>query len=411
MTKPNFEFNNKTIILTYKGHLEVSDLKFLSIKNTHKMFWEYGKTGYKHTHIVVMFAQKVHTKDCRFFDCGSIHPNVKKISTRKHWQNAITYNEASKKDGLEKIDVISDTLNGFEYEFLGTVRQTIQAHKCWQDVMNDDSIAKTVMRYMNYCKEVWACRPEPNFSEGIKLRAWQQEELDLLKTQDRRTIRWIYNKDGNIGKTILADYLMDYHNAFFCDGGRMTDIAHAFDREEYAVFDLPRTGEDFCPYKAIECLKNGRFFSPKYNSCRKRFRPVKLIVLANYLPNTNACSKDFWSIRTIETPPSRSESLLTSPPMGEVLPLPSPPMGDGIPQSVVGGSLTLQDGTHGESIDGADEEKVVAYGASSSSPPGTYINTSEDDYSIDSDLNNKFTDDEVYNYEMFTDGEDSDIEV
>lgn len=297
-TKNKFNFDGKAVILTYKGHIDIKKFKFLNKnKNTHKLIWEIGESDYKHSHLIVMFIKRLHTRDCRFFDVDKIHPNIKHIKSKEHWENASKYEQANKKKGFKTTYTIkSDTLTGNEYEWLGSIRTLIQAHKRWQDVINDDYLTKYVMKYMKWSRECFDCKPIPNLSEDIILRNWQREEVELLEAQDRRKIRWVYGKTGNEGKSVLTDWLIDNKQAICFDGGKMCDIAYAYQNEETVVFDLPRMSQDFCPYKAMECFKNGRMFSPKYTSCMKRFKPAQVIVFANYLPDTTKLSKDRWDI-------------------------------------------------------------------------------------------------------------------
>ena len=95
---------------------------------------------------------------------------------------------------------------------------------------------------------------------------------------------------------MLANWIVDNEGGFICNGGKFADFAYAYQEEPYVVFDLPRSNEDFAPYKAIECCKNGILFSSKYHSCMKRFRPSKVIVMANFLPSYDKLSMDRWEV-------------------------------------------------------------------------------------------------------------------
>lgn len=295
MTK--FRLQGKFFMLTYKEHHQKQSFKWMEgKKNTHKLCWETGKTGYKHTHLIIHFKDKFHTRKVNFFDIGNVHPNIKQIRTRAHWLNCVKYTEKDEIDGVK-----SDTLTGNEYEYMGDLKDLIQAKNSWQEVMNDSYISNRIMKFMKWARETYDAKPLPNFSEDVTLRKWQQEEVDLLEEQNKRTVRWVWDKDGNKGKSVLTDWLIDEKNAFFCEGGQYKDIAYAYQNQEYVVFDLPRTNEDFVPYKAIESLKNGRMFSSKYTSCMKRFKPAKVIIFANFPPNEAKLSKDRWSIKCLDT--------------------------------------------------------------------------------------------------------------
>lgn len=300
--KCNFKLNQKALMLTYKGHIALDKFVFLQKKNTHKLIYEKGNTDYLHCHLIVMFDKPIRTNNPRYFDIGKIHCNIKPVKTKNHWLNCVDYDEADKKKGSAKFTVPSNTLTGNEYEWLGTVRTLIQEKTSWCDVINDTYLEKYIKKYLRWARECFDCKPTPNLSEHIKLRNWQHEEVKALENQNRRNVRWVYDLKGGVGKSVLADYLIDYKKAFFCDGGKLADIAYAYQNQEYVVFDLPRTSEDFTPYKAMECFKNGRLFSPKYTSCLKRFKPCKVIVFANYPPDRSKLSDDRWSINCIDPP-------------------------------------------------------------------------------------------------------------
>ena len=50
----------------------------------------------------------------------------------------------------------------------------------------------------------------------------------------------------------------------------------------------------------MESFKNGRFFSPKYGSCLKRFKPPHVVVFANYMPDLEKLSMDRWDIMDLD---------------------------------------------------------------------------------------------------------------
>lgn len=294
-----FNFNGKAIFLTYKTHLTQDncnvifanyDVKYNAVHETSDK-----EHGYDHTHILVWFNKKTHIRNCRALDFGDIHPHIKIVKTSTHWSNLVNYIRKQNEPFIV-------TLTGNEYEWLGTTRDLIQGHKCWGDVVNDDGLAIYLRNYMAWAKECWAYRPQPNLTSKITLRDWQQTIVERLSGQNDRQILWVYDKDGGKGKSVLTNWLMDNKNAYMFNGGRMGDIAHAYNNQEFIVVDLPRSMDtDFTPYKAMECFKDGRIFSPKYNSCMKRFAPAKVIVFSNNMPDVAKMSRDRWDIVDIRT--------------------------------------------------------------------------------------------------------------
>lgn len=55
--------------------------------------------------------------------------------------------------------------------------------------------------------------------EGKDPYPWQHSVLDMVGNEpDERTIYWIYEEDGNSGKTTLAKHLVMKHDAIYCSG-------------------------------------------------------------------------------------------------------------------------------------------------------------------------------------------------
>jgi hypothetical protein len=124
----------------------------------------------------------------------------------------------------------------------------------------------------------------------------------IMSSQDDRKVLWVWEEQGKVGKTFLAKWLMVWRQAFYIQNGKNADIAHAFAHQTHVVLDLTRSQEGMLNYGMIESFKNGIFFSPKYNSITKRFKPVKLVVFANWAPDRSKLSADRWDIHHIAVP-------------------------------------------------------------------------------------------------------------
>ncbi len=129
-----------------------------------------------------------------------------------------------------------------------------------------------------------------------ELRTWQQDCITRLLSQDSRKVLWYYDKVGNTGKSYLAKYLFVKHTAFLVMNGKSADISYAYDSQSLVVFDFARTLEEYVNYQVIESFKNGVLFSPKYESKVKIFQPARVVVFANFLPDTSKLSADRWDI-------------------------------------------------------------------------------------------------------------------
>lgn len=160
------------------------------------------------------------------------------------------------------------------------------------------------------------------WSKGIKvtwklniikeLRPWQ-EELDKLtdKEPDNRTIVWYFDPVGNAGKTQMARYLVFHKKAFYCSG-KSNDIKYGLVKWmeanpdcDIVIFDFCRSLEKYTNYEAIEAVKNGIFFSGKYESSMAVYNPPHVICFSNFFPDIEALSKDRWVIHHLSLDPHR----------------------------------------------------------------------------------------------------------
>jgi hypothetical protein len=129
-----------------------------------------------------------------------------------------------------------------------------------------------------------------------KLKEWQEEALKRIENQNDRQITWIVDFKGNTGKTFLAKHLLATKDTFYVQNGKCSDVAHAYNYEEFVVFDFTRSNEDRINYSVIESFKNGLIFSPKYDSTTKIFKECKVLCLSNFMPEMHKLSSDRWDI-------------------------------------------------------------------------------------------------------------------
>lgn len=65
------------------------------------------------------------------------------------------------------------------------------------------------------------------------------------------------------------------------------------------IFHFTRTQEQYISYEALESVKDGIFFSGKYESKQCIFNSPHVIVFANFPPDKNNLSLDRWKITEI----------------------------------------------------------------------------------------------------------------
>lgn len=161
-------------------------------------------------------------------------------------------------------------------------------------------------RYYKYCEEYGKRLTEEKerkrriLEAGAQvLHAWQRElRLHVLAQEDRK-VCWVWEADGNVGKSFLGCYMGAVDSAFVVTGGKHGDIAEAYAMQELIVFDLTRTMEDKVPYKMMESYKDGNVFAPKYRSRMLLMPHCKVVVMANFEPDRSMLSEDRWCIHHV----------------------------------------------------------------------------------------------------------------
>lgn len=185
------------------------------------------------------------------------------------------------------------------------------------DLIHDEDTVETVAKYPRF---VETCIQEKKKEDGLEqlrkemsevtLRPWQQDVVSALTDNepDKRSVVWIYDSVGNVGKSFIADYFIVKYKAVKYEPGRFLDLAYAFSKEPTtpkAVFiDCPRSTEKkdqaYDPLSGslrfAEKLKDGIMTSTKYDSRTIYFRRPHVVFLANFLPDTSLLSKDRWVI-------------------------------------------------------------------------------------------------------------------
>lgn len=139
-------------------------------------------------------------------------------------------------------------------------------------------------------------------------KEWQKNILNIINEEaDDRTINWFWETKGGIGKSAFTKYLCAKHNALILSGksadmkyGLISYIkSHNGNAPNIIIFDIPRTQLDYLSYTGIEEIKNGCFFSPKYEGGMCVFNCPHIIVFSNEEPCLDNLSKDRWIIKYI----------------------------------------------------------------------------------------------------------------
>lgn len=145
---------------------------------------------------------------------------------------------------------------------------------------------------------------KPRIIEYEKLYKWQKEIIDKCKDEpDDRTINWYWDAKGCTGKTTLCRYLVHHHNAI-CVSGKSNDCKHGIIEYEkknkifpsIILWNVPRANLDYINYESIESIKDGLFFSGKYESGQVLMDFPHVFIFANEPPSLHKMSNDRWNV-------------------------------------------------------------------------------------------------------------------
>ncbi len=135
------------------------------------------------------------------------------------------------------------------------------------------------------------------------LRPYQASLREISLTFDMRRIDLVYDPIGNIGKSLLSEYLYYKGLAEEVPPMRLMDdifqwVCSRPTRPCYIV-DMPRGMKkdklgDF--YAGIEVIKNGVAYDKRYSGKLKRFDRPRVIVFTNTLPILSLMSADRWNL-------------------------------------------------------------------------------------------------------------------
>ncbi len=169
------------------------------------------------------------------------------------------------------------------------------------------------------CENVSYCSKNNNITcKGLRplavlhvsrLYDWQKQLIEFVQgTPCDRKIKWVYDTVGGAGKTALCKHICYHYNALIV-GGKSADIKNGivnFNKTqghypEIVIFDLARSINKIS-YMAIEEVKNGLFFSGKYEGGMCLFNSPHVIVFANEPPESGKMSEDRWDISCLDDP-------------------------------------------------------------------------------------------------------------
>ena len=134
---------------------------------------------------------------------------------------------------------------------LEAVKSAIDRGESYDDIR--DTQFDTAAKYSKFIKERVQARDSAKQLNTLKeryesalLRPWQQALLDVVSEEAcPRKIHWLWETEGNVGKSWMATYLGALHDATILTNGKKVDMAYIYAQKptKIVLFDLSRTTE------------------------------------------------------------------------------------------------------------------------------------------------------------------------
>lgn len=240
---------------------------------------EVGESGTPHLQARVTFARAYRL------------PALKKLLPRAHWLPTKAAQDSLYvlKAGSEVIVHVDNRQQGRRND-IHDAAEAVKSGASITQVARDHSVV-----YVKYHKGLERLARSLEVlprDEAFVPKPWQQEIIDRVSDEpDDRTIVWVEEPNGNVGKSRLARHLVLEHGGVMLEG-KVADMAFIYDKQRLVVFDITRAQAEMSAhiYSFAEKLKNGMLVSTKYEGGMKVFNPPHVIFFSNTTP-----PYDMWS--------------------------------------------------------------------------------------------------------------------
>lgn len=156
--------------------------------------------------------------------------------------------------------------------------------------------------------------------KNVEWKQWQKKVIEEINGPiNSRQINWIWDKNGNIGKSYLVKYLALTTNVIIANGKKndvFNQINVKLEKDEdinLILLDIPRDSINYFNYGGIEAIKNGCLYSGKYEGGVCLFKIPHVFIFANSAPKLENMSEDRWNVREVDT---SLHFVSASPPIG-----------------------------------------------------------------------------------------------
>jgi Putative viral replication protein len=239
---------------------------------------------------------------------------VKKLDARAHWEPckapvaAVEYcsKDETRVDGPWTIGTPKGTQG--KRQDLADAVAAIKAGTPVHDIVAENPSLLRVKRALDeFAREERNIKGKESMEQLVAkqtLRPWQQQLFDILEGEtDDRTMIWVHEPVGNVGKSSFCNHSIVKQSACVLQPGRKADLCFVYDRQPIVIFDCSRTSSEGgmdVVYNLCENIKDGRIFSTKYESVMKIFKPPHVVIFSNSEPDWEKWSVDRYAVYLVE---------------------------------------------------------------------------------------------------------------
>jgi len=182
---------------------------------------------------------------------------------------------------------------------------------------NKKPVRGTILQNSAYCSKEGNDVIKWNIPRPVELYTREDLNTSHLELVDRfkefenakfgRQIHWFWEPEGNWGKSLCCSYMIDNMSATLIAGKRadmFCGLVKLIEKNEECppiiLVDIPRSAHGHIDYSGLESIKNGVFFSPKYESGMVRFNRPWIICFSNEEPIYEDMSIDRWIVERLK---------------------------------------------------------------------------------------------------------------
>jgi len=230
------------------------------------------------------------------------------LTVARNIKNSIEYCKKSGnflQHGVSPVDAsVSGKRTDLE-SFMSTVESGVLCKRALRKIHPD-----VMAKYPRFASDFIADNRSVPIPEEHDLFYWQSKLLEIFSGEvDKRIIFFVIDEEGKGGKSWFADYVEKYFEnkkkVQVMKPGKTADMAYEYCEDtEILILDCPRSKQgDFIQYDFLENIKDGRLFSPKYESRMKRFKPPHVALFMNTAPDMDKLSVDRYILIPLPDPP------------------------------------------------------------------------------------------------------------